>query len=899
MPSLFSPRFFLFPPPFFSFAFFSLLFFSRSLARSRQKPPPPSCQKNKRPGAPVVGRSGHRLGTLCFADTKPRELGPAGAATLNTLAELVAVEIERDAAARAAAAAAARVSAAGRAGAVLRALELGGCGALLVDTRGGGGGDRGSGSGGGGGARWSVLHASADAASALGLAADGRAAEGLDFWKLFEPPRLRGGAAAAAAGAAAGGGPAAADPLGRLQAAADSGRFFSVRGARARGGVAAAVFPPSSSSNAPDASSEATGGAGVASSGETRLFDLSFWPSALGPPGDLPAVGVPASVAGIGVGTAAAKAAKSSAVSSGGNDADSSTSSGSSLGGGGIYCVTLSLAFLAGGSPRTTAVGGAAAAGAANAAPLRPAFLPEATLASSAPPPIPGLRLGVLIGKGAHGTVFCGSLRGAGTVAVKVVPDDARVPRAPDGTPLEALLSARLRHPNLVRMRAAARSAPPSGPHDSAGSYGGAGAAGGPAASASAASLGGGGGGAAAAQAAAAAGACAAPGGVFAAAKGATWMVMDFCGGGTLLDAAERGVLRSARAMAGAAGIADDEEERPPPGAPNGATTPPPRRPFVSPAALAAAAADVAAGVLALHSAGVAHGDLTGTNVLLASAASLEEAVEVAAAPGSGSGSAAAAASGGGSAARGKWRAIVADYGLAAPLAGCPTGIFGSGAAASAHAAAVDESASVIAGWRSLSNAAAGGSGKGGDPTPSAATATPRSSLDAGQRPSPALNGFELHPLPEAIVGAPPYGTVTHMPPEVLASGSGPSAAGDAWAFGVLLWELAHGSRAWASMSHAQVMTAVAVRKTLLKWDDVIVEGEESPLAWAAALAADCWNEDPAGRPSFDEICERLRVELARMRGGVEPSPVPPPCQQAVALGVAAAPVTVAAAQAA
>ena len=135
-------------------------------------------KKNKRPGAPVVGRSGHRLGTLCFADTKPRELGPAGAATLNTLAELVAVEIERDAAARAAAAAAARVSAAGRAGAVLRALELGGCGALLVDTRGGGGG-------GGGGARWSVLHASADAASALGLAADGRAAEGLDFWKLF------------------------------------------------------------------------------------------------------------------------------------------------------------------------------------------------------------------------------------------------------------------------------------------------------------------------------------------------------------------------------------------------------------------------------------------------------------------------------------------------------------------------------------------------------------------------------------------------------------------------------------------------------------------------------------------------------------------------------------------
>jgi hypothetical protein len=104
-------------------------------------------------------------------------------------------------------------------------------------------------------------------------------------------------------------------------------------------------------------------------------------------------------------------------------------------------------------------------------------------------------------------------------------------------------------------------------------------------------------------------------------------------------------------------------------------------------------------------------------------------------------------------------------------------------------------------------------------------------------------------------------------------------------------------------MSHAQVVAAVAVRKTLLKWDDVVgdeKEGEESsPLAWAAALAADCWKEDPAERPSFAEICERLRAELARMRGGggggeaVKPSARA--CDGSVAAAVSAPPAALAA----
>lgn len=89
------------------------------------------------------------------------------------------------------------------------------------------------------------------------------------------------------------------------------------------------------------------------------------------------------------------------------------------------------------------------------------------------------------------------------------------------------------------------------------------------------------------------------------------------------------------------------------------------------------------------------------------------------------------------------------------------------------------------------------------------------------------------------------------MPPEALAGGGagarGPTPAGDVWAYGVLLWEAAHGCRAWASMTHAQVVAAVSVRGTRLAW---------SPRAprWAASLAAACWADDPASRPTAADL---------------------------------------------
>ena len=51
------------------------------------------------------------------------------------------------------------------------------------------------------------------------------------------------------------------------------------------------------------------------------------------------------------------------------------------------------------------------------------------------------------------------------------------------------------------------------------------------------------------------------------------------------------------------------------------------------------------------------------------------------------------------------------------------------------------------------------------------------------------------------------YGTLTHMPPEVVVSGQ-VSAAADVYSFGVLLYEMIAGERAWAGLSHVQARAA-------------------------------------------------------------------------------------------
>lgn len=73
-------------------------------------------------------------------------------------------------------------------------------------------------------------------------------------------------------------------------------------------------------------------------------------------------------------------------------------------------------------------------------------------------------------------------------------------------------------------------------------------------------------------------------------------------------------------------------------------------------------------------------------------------------------------------------------------------------------------------------------------------------------------------------------GTITHMPPELVRKGLLHKSA-DVWAFGVLLWEMFSGQRAWAGLSYTQVMQAVGYEQ----------RGPEWPASAPPALAVRPW----------------------------------------------------------
>ncbi len=47
-------------------------------------------------GTPLIASNGHRIGTLCFADTRPRDFDASRCVVLNNLAELVVRHLEKD-----------------------------------------------------------------------------------------------------------------------------------------------------------------------------------------------------------------------------------------------------------------------------------------------------------------------------------------------------------------------------------------------------------------------------------------------------------------------------------------------------------------------------------------------------------------------------------------------------------------------------------------------------------------------------------------------------------------------------------------------------------------------------------------------------------------------------------
>ena len=62
-------------------------------------------------------------------------------------------------------------------------------------------------------------------------------------------------------------------------------------------------------------------------------------------------------------------------------------------------------------------------------------------------------------------------------------------------------------------------------------------------------------------------------------------------------------------------------------------------------------------------------------------------------------------------------------------------------------------------------------------------------------------------------------GTITHMPPELIREGKMHQLA-DVWSYGVLLWEMYSGQRAWSGMSYTQLMQAIGYEKRGPLWPD-------------------------------------------------------------------------------
>ncbi|WIA44433.1 hypothetical protein OEZ86_007193 [Tetradesmus obliquus] len=94
------------------------------------------------------------------------------------------------------------------------------------------------------------------------------------------------------------------------------------------------------------------------------------------------------------------------------------------------------------------------------------------------------------------------------------------------------------------------------------------------------------------------------------------------------------------------------------------------------------------------------------------------------------------------------------------------------------------------------------------------------------------------------------YGTITHMPPETLEHGVAGKSA-DVYSFGVLLWQMVTGSRAWAGMSHMAVVNAVCCDKKTLQFP------ADAPDA-LVMLGKACMAYNPAERPTFQDILDIL-----------------------------------------
>ncbi|KAI8462305.1 MAG: kinase-like domain-containing protein [Monoraphidium minutum] len=113
-------------------------------------------------------------------------------------------------------------------------------------------------------------------------------------------------------------------------------------------------------------------------------------------------------------------------------------------------------------------------------------------------------------------------------------------------------------------------------------------------------------------------------------------------------------------------------------------------------------------------------------------------------------------------------------------------------------------------------------------------------------------------PAPTTASTSTGAGTVTHLAPEMFRAGTRITKAVDAYAFGVLMWEAYTSKRAYAGLPREAVIERVYKTGLRPRFPST------APPAFAG-LAEACWQSDPARRPVFAEIAQRLEALAAEL----------------------------------